>query len=235
MNKKKTFRIFIILTFVGMLIFAGMLASTNTTLAEFFKAGFKTRITITRPDKPDTVIVGVPIGANITLLDDIGWTITDAVVISEGQQANIAEGFYQAGYRIQATAVSPNNPTFTTGILDLTLSAFSPSSDMPGQKAGQWYVHGEWAITDVNVIDEALDYRYSPHMVKGVINRELAVNPLVSGSEGALLSQPAQFFASVEGGQAYRGDGAFTGNTQFDEAMQLFNQADSAPAMDGGK
>jgi len=42
------------------------------------------------------------------------------------------------------------------------LSSFSPAADMPGQKAGTWYVQGKWSITNEKASAAEKKARHSP-------------------------------------------------------------------------
>ncbi|NTV76041.1 MAG: hypothetical protein HGA66_17780 [Holophaga sp.] len=63
-----------------------------------------------------------------------------------------AQGTMTSGYVLEATAkaLNPDTPV-QNGTFKIELNAFSPSQDMPGQKAGTWYVRGDWQITKRNI------------------------------------------------------------------------------------
>ncbi|MCB8985216.1 MAG: hypothetical protein H6659_15395 [Ardenticatenaceae bacterium] len=233
MPHRKKFRLAAALLGLGVLLLVAVLAAPPDMLAETLKEGLSQKVSGTRTPNEQT-LVGASASAvstgEFSFLEEIGWKITEAYVAHPGRTAVITEGTLQDGFIVKALAVNPNNTAFTTGILEMKLSAFSPAQDMPGQKAGKWYVHGEWKITDANAGPEVAQYRYGPHTFKGVVNLELDYNPLNKESQTIFLSQAVHFADPGETIEGQAPQAALLGNTRFNDAFQLAGDSLLAPA-----
>ena len=71
------------------------------------------------------------------------WELTKATVVAAGQTTTDGMGTFTDGYTIEAKAKAKHNNVVPEGDFWLTLTAFSPAKDMPGQKEGFWYVEGK--------------------------------------------------------------------------------------------
>ena len=180
-------------------------------------------VAVERPVKSVDGVIDELTPLPINMLGEIGWQLSQAEVVSEGQLAELEQGTLYTDYAIQAYAVSENNPNFKEGYFQLTLSAFSPRQDMPGQKAGNWYIHGEWTVIDVNAPAGAAEVRHNPHVVKGTLSTELTFNPLAPENQTRQFDAPMQTLVSPAGGQWYRSQGTFSGNAQFEGALDMPN------------
>lgn len=140
-----------------------------------------------------------------------GWQLTEARVIQPGQTAENAEGTLTTGFTVEANASGTGAVPVEKGTFLLTASFFTPRTDMPGQKAGMTYVHGNWTITDRQAPVEARKARHSAGVVKGLLNAELPFNP--STARGAVRAQIQLPMSPA--GKWRRGSGTFTGDETF--------------------
>lgn len=227
MPHRKKFRLAVAILGFGVLLLVAVLAAPPNMLAETLREGLSQTVALTkaptdqRPVVDSAPVRPVSIKGQFEFLKEIGWSISEAYVAHPGRTAVITEGTLQDGFVIKAIVTNPDYPNFTKGILEIQMSAFSPAKDMPGQKAGKWYIHGEWKITDANATAEVTQYRYGPHTFKGVINLELDYNPLTKEGQAQFLSQPVRFAAPGETIQSQPPQAAIIGNTRFNEAFQL--------------
>jgi len=236
MPHRKKFRLAAALLGLGVLLLVAVLAAPPDMLAESLKEGLRPQPSATKAPNDQTLIAApiVPGSADITgqfaFLEEIGWKMSDAYVAHPGRTAVINEGTLQDGFVVKALVTNPDNPNFTTGILEMQLSAFSPAQNMPGQTAGKWYIHGEWKITDANAGPEVTQYRYGPHTFKGVVNLELDYNPLTREGQPQFLSQSVHFADPGETIQGQPPQAALIGNTRFNDAFQLSGDSLLAPS-----
>ncbi|MDH4230570.1 MAG: hypothetical protein OEW04_00900 [Nitrospirota bacterium] len=147
------------------------------------------------------------------------WQISNAQVVDPGKTMTNNKGTLTKGYIIEAAAdaVSPDAP-IKKGTLRITMSAFLPAKDMPGQKAGTWYVQGKWSITDENASETEKKARHSEGVVRGDLFATSNFNPCAS--QGA-LSARVLFPMSLNGRVWARGEGTFTGNEMFEGTIQM--------------
>ncbi len=148
-----------------------------------------------------------------------GWQVTDAKVVSPGTTGRAPDGTLTQGYAVEAVAVAttPGTPV-PRGVFQLTVTAFRPLRDLPGQKAGVWYVRGTWSVTDEQASAAELAARHSPAVVRGSLSAELTFDPAVqAGAVEALLTLPL----SPDGGRWSRGSGSFSGNERFEGEMRI--------------
>lgn len=139
------------------------------------------------------------------------WSLTKIKVIDSGQTITGPQGTFINGYVIEAQAKAKKNQgkVFPNGTFRLTLSLFSPAYDMPGQKAGMWYVQGEWSVVTAGAKPEETQERHNAVTITGKIKTELEFNPIAEKSEWtALASLP---MAPIDG-QWARGDGTLSLN-----------------------
>ncbi|MCA9971119.1 MAG: hypothetical protein KC425_12930 [Anaerolineales bacterium] len=231
MPYRKKFRLAAALLGLGVLLLIAILAAPPDMLAETFAQGFSQRIAVTRVPN-DQILAPINNSSKFAFLEEIGWEMTDVYVVSPGRTAVMTEGTFHEGFVIQSRVTNANYPDFTTGILEMQLSAFSPIQDMPGQQAGKWYIHGEWQITDAGAGPAVTAFRYGPHTVKGVVNLELGYNPLIRENHSLFLSRPVRFAASGPGTSAESPQAALIGNTRFSHVYSLTGSSPLAPAME---
>jgi len=149
----------------------------------------------------------------------LGWQLTQARVRKAGVTTTGPQGSLTAGYVVEATAraVNPTTP-IQNGTFEIELNAFSPSRDMPGQKAGVWYVQGDWRITKRGITHAEGKARHSPSLVNGSLKVDLPFNP-ATGS--GLLSAQVRLPRAPQGGHWASGSGTFSGNERFEGVMQI--------------
>lgn len=146
------------------------------------------------------------------------WRLADVQVVNKGQTVVIPEGRLTAGYTIEANATSQEGDLVPEGKFQLTLTAFSPRQDMPGQRAGRWYIHGNWTITDVNASEEEANARHSPAIIRGALLADLTFNPATDpGAFTAWTRLPM----SPAGGRWRKGEGTFSVNERFEGDLFL--------------
>lgn len=150
---------------------------------------------------------------------EFAWQLTHARVLSPGVTTRVPVGILTDGYVVEAVATATTAETpVALGRFEISVSAFQPARDMPGQKAGVWYVRGNWAVMDEQASDEEKAARHSPSIVRGGLSAELPFNPAsTTGTLDAAVSLPA----SPDGGRWARGDGAFSGSQMFEGEMHI--------------
>lgn len=159
---------------------------------------------------------GAP-GASAAALVD--WRLVDARVVSAGRTFADNQGLRMTGYAVEATAVTTDDGApFLRGTFRMTLEAFRPKADMPGQTAGRWYAAGTWTITDANADPREAAVRYNPSVVRGHLAAELPFNPAsgVGRVEGRIRLR------NWVGGPRGPGfEGTFAGNEKFEGTIFL--------------
>ncbi len=144
------------------------------------------------------------------------WGLTNARVVDPGKTMILPEGTLTSGFTIEAMAIARTNAPVSSGKFLLTLSAFLPSKDMPGQKAGRWYVRGTWSIANANAaLGKA---RYRPGLVKGDLLAELTFNPATQ--LGAFSAQVRVPGGPINGTWS-SGQGTLSLNNRFDGQLYL--------------
>ena len=148
------------------------------------------------------------------------WQISQTRVMAQGETTVIPEGVLSSGYVLRGKASSnEEGAPFIEGIFQVTLSAFSPTKDMPGQKAGKWYVRGDWTLTDSNADPAARQFRHNPHLISGTLTAELDFNPAETAGElEAKLFQQKSAMRQRRGGVPM---GTFSGNQNFEGTLYL--------------
>jgi hypothetical protein len=146
------------------------------------------------------------------------WNVTNARMVNAGRTERVQNGVLSAGYIVEADAAAtdPSAP-MQRGTFRITLTAFSPAMDMPGQKAGAWYVQGDWSITDEKATEKEKAARHSPTVIKGSLTAELAFNPASDrGTVNALIRLPLS-----PADRRAAGKGTFSGNEKFEGMITL--------------
>jgi hypothetical protein len=106
------------------------------------------------------------------------WQLSEAKVVNPGTVGALTEGSMRSGIKIEAKAVTQTpGAIFPEGTFSITFNAFSPTKDMPGQKAGIWYLRGEWTITAPNVDPAILKARYNPYSLSGRLIGSVPYDP----------------------------------------------------------
>lgn len=158
--------------------------------------------------------------------DQAAWDLTKLKVVDPGQTLDLPAdketgfpgGTLTSGYILEATAKARGGPLVPSGTFRLTLSAFSPNADMPGQRAGWWSITGDWTLVDQSGNSQALKARHNPFKVAGKVSSELEFNPLVqAGSWSARAVLPM----SIAAGRWARGEGVFTLVSNAQGTLQL--------------
>lgn len=142
----------------------------------------------------------------------VTWQLTDARVLGSGKSAATEEGTLITDYLVEATATATGESPVKLGQFRLSLTIFSPKKDMPGQKAGLWYLRGSWSITDEKAKMEAKKSRHHEAVVRGQLSSVLEFNPAANpGPIDAQIIIPA---SSIQG-KMRRGGGAFSVDETF--------------------
>lgn len=107
------------------------------------------------------------------------WRVSSTRIAAPGELKSAREGTLRSGMMIEGRAeTTAAAAPFAAGTFRIKLSAFSPRTDLPGQKKGRWYLHGDWTIIADDIDPQALKARYSPYTLSGVFNAELREDPL---------------------------------------------------------
>ena len=147
------------------------------------------------------------------------WALSEAAVTNPGTTATIPEGILTQGFVVEskATALS-GSPQISEGALTLTVTAFTPFREMPGQTPGVWYLRGTWTVRAAQAEPREDGIRHDPSSLSGLLNAELPFNPATQPGafEATILMPPA----SGAEGWAY-GRGTFSVDDQFEGSMDL--------------
>ncbi len=146
------------------------------------------------------------------------WELSKARVVDPGRTYAMGEGTMTEGFVIEAKAKAKHNNVVPEGRFQLTLSAFAPNRDMPGQKAGTWYVQGKWVITKAGADPNVLKARHNPAKVEGTVSAELGFNPTTSPDK---WSGKARIPMSLAAGQWAKGEGALSLDGNFEGDLFL--------------
>lgn len=161
-----------------------------------------------------------PARSVVPLAEDVfTWQLNDPTVVDPPEVSETDEGILVTGYAIEAAAsASEDSAPLTRGKFRLALTIFRPKVDMPGQKAGVWYLRGSWTLNEESPNPKARRARHGPGILKGDLSAELSFNPLThSGAVNARVRLPM----SHQGGAWGRGQGTFTGNELFAGQMSV--------------
>ena len=154
----------------------------------------------------------------VTVNNQVIWELKKAVIVSTGTTQDTPEGVFIQGVVVEAMAKTKSGKTIPEGTFRLSFDLFRPNMDMPGQKAGFWYVVGSWTISKKDAAPESLKARHSPDIVQGSIKAELTFNPLESpGNWSALASLPMSPAAE----RWSRGKGSLSLNAAFTGDLYL--------------
>jgi hypothetical protein len=108
-----------------------------------------------------------------------GMQFTQFAVESKGVSAKIKEGAITTDMFVRAVAMAPaKDGTLASAHFLLKLTAFQPAQDMPGQKAGRWYVMGLWTLNSQEQPEaQSLVSKRNPHAATGYFKAVLSFNP----------------------------------------------------------
>jgi hypothetical protein len=152
--------------------------------------------------------------------DAIAWELSRGSVVDRGESIVLPEGTLTRGFTIEANAKDDDGGYIPRGTLRLTLSAFTPSIDLPRQSAGFTYVQGKWTVTDQGSTGES---KHSPGVISGVLGAELDFDPtveLAAWSAGATLPMSTITPVGADGIQWARGEGELTLNPDLEGALE---------------
>jgi hypothetical protein len=150
--------------------------------------------------------------------DNIIWELSKTQVIDRGQTISIKQGTLTTGYAIEAKAKAKTGDLLAEGTFRLTLTAFKPKKDMPGQKAGYWYVQGDWTVTKKDADPASVKVRHNPDVVAGAIKAQLTFNPATQRANWTALAVLPMSLASSQWG---RGEGSLTLNAAYEGDLYL--------------
>ncbi len=152
----------------------------------------------------------------------VTWELTKSRIIDPGQTIVMEQGTLVQGFVVEAKAkTKAKSKLIPEGTFELTMDVFSPSRDLPGQKAGMHYVQGKWSVARKNISPESKNARHSVDRVNGDMQAGLAVNPMDGlASASALSAAPtgtdggwsakATLPMSPAAGQWARGEGSIS-------------------------
>jgi hypothetical protein len=147
------------------------------------------------------------------------WQISKAQVVDPGKTRTTKKGTLTNGYVIEAVALANSSDApIKKGTFRITANAFLPAEDMPGQKAGNWYVRGNWSITDEEATEKEKEARHSAGVVTGNLFATLDFNPCESAGP---VSAQVLFPMTPNGGVWARGEGTFIGNEKFEGSIVI--------------
>jgi hypothetical protein len=98
------------------------------------------------------------------------------------------------------------------------LSAFSPARDMPGQRAGVWYVRGSFTIADPGASTSVVTARHSARVVRGTLSAETRFDPAVQKGP---LKGTVRLPAWLAGASWTSGGGTLAANERLEGRIDL--------------
>lgn len=159
------------------------------------------------------VVLAVLLATTVTRANNAGittagvdWDLTHMTLAGSGQVIDMDEGTFVRGMVVEAQAVARGGPLLPRGTFRLTFDVFCPNRDMPPQRAGNYYVVGDWTITQEGASVEAAAARHSAAVINGRLQAELPFNPAGAQSWTATAALPM----SPAAGRWGRGQGSFS-------------------------
>lgn len=155
------------------------------------------------------------------------WRLTDSQVVEPGETVTTVEGTMTTGYTVEAQARGEGAAPIKNGRFRVTLNAFSPFQDRPGQEAGFWQVTGNWTLTDAEAPPEVSKTRYHPAVLRGTLRAKLGFNPATHPGPVKAQVEMATFrpgFGRQRGGGTFQGDELFTGKLTIDLQAPTFRR-----------
>jgi hypothetical protein len=126
------------------------------------------------------------------------------------------EGTLTTGYLVEAMATPTGSGVFA-GRFQASLSFFTPSRNLPGQRVGRCYVGGSWTITHP-AAGPKQQLHENPLMARGRLTADLASDPRGKPTQwDALVTLPR---LSSAGWQAPL-RGVFSGNEKFEGTISV--------------
>jgi hypothetical protein len=118
--------------------------------------------------------------------DTVIWELKQPRVVDPGQtivlppdpETGFPGGVQITGYILEAKAKSRQENLIKNGIFRLELSLFKPDADMPGQKAGRWYIQGRWTIAANSAQAATKEKHNKLGFAQGSIITDLEINPI---------------------------------------------------------
>jgi hypothetical protein len=144
------------------------------------------------------------------------WTIGDTVVVDQGRRDDAGTGTLRTGYVVRGDAVSEDVVAGVTrrAQFEVTVTAFRPDRDLPGQTKGRWYITGAWVLRGLT----ADDVRHGDGILRGTLRAESAVDPAAGERPlAAALDLPLW----LAGEQWLAGNGVFSGTSRFEGSLAL--------------
>ena len=154
------------------------------------------------------------------------WQLTRATVADQGKRVETAQGILIQGYVLEAQAGAPapaRQPARANGLsaagFRVELTIFSPSKDMPGQKAGRWYLRGQWTLLPAGRAPEARQRRHTAYpALQGILLGECDSDP----TSGAVpLTAQLKLPPKQSAGKWVRGMGTFSGDSLMNGTVAL--------------
>jgi hypothetical protein len=112
---------------------------------------------------------------------NVGWALSTIRVVDAGTLTNAKEGALRTGIVLRANAKARGTAPVGAGTWTATLTSFTPAQDMPGQKAGVYYVRGEWQLRGRGASGDHR-VRHDRDLVKGMLVAELTFDPTTNAA-----------------------------------------------------
>lgn len=141
----------------------------------------------------------------------VNWALSRPQIVNPGQTTQTKEGELTVGYTVEFQARSSDAPMIRNGVLRVTLSSFSPSKDMVGQRKGSSHVSGTWELIEKNAAKTTLRVRHNDVTVKGLLKTDLPFNPIKNAGN---LEAKAELPMTHLGDKWAKGNGLFQWNRQ---------------------
>lgn len=134
--------------------------------------------------RPAPTIVASP----PTLAAEQAWSLSDIVIDRPGRASRLADGIV-IDYVLRGSATASAGTDVKEGSFQISISAFQPSRDLPGQPAGRWYIRGDWSITDAQAPPPAPGQRHRRGVLAGTLVSTMDADPLATAQDVVLPLQ----------------------------------------------
>jgi hypothetical protein len=114
-----------------------------------------------------------------SLAEDLAWTLGDITVDRLGQPSTLVDGI-AIRYVLRGSASVTGGTSIKEGTFQLVVSAFQPSHDLPAQRAGRWYIRGDWSITNAEAQTQMRGQRHRQGVLAGTLVSEMDENPFAA-------------------------------------------------------
>jgi hypothetical protein len=158
------------------LVLAMVVALIATSITMSMLAGSPKTRPATSSDAQPTAPIAI---APQALAEDQAWALSDVAIDEPGQPSPLADGTI-VRYVLQGAVHATSSTIVKEGSFQLIVSAFQPNHDMPGQRAGRWYIRGDWSITDAQAPPPARGQRHRRGVMAGTLVSELDANPFAA-------------------------------------------------------